>query len=64
MYTARDAVRDVVTSKAIRRAILKVTLLAASAFALLLLSVVATALFYNSYVPEKSLTWPVYLQYG
>lgn len=60
LTTARDAV----TSKTTRRAIVRLSLLAGSSLALLFLSIVATAFFFASYIPDKSLTWPLYLQYG
>ncbi|CAI4215428.1 unnamed protein product [Parascedosporium putredinis] len=58
------AVRDAITSKTTRRVLLNFTLLAGSSLALLFLSILSTAIFFASYVPDKSLTWPVYLQYG
>ncbi|SPN97440.1 related to cell division control protein (Cdc15) [Cephalotrichum gorgonifer] len=58
------AARDAVTSKTTRRAIVKLALLAGSSLALLFVAIVSTAIFFASYIPDKSLSWPVYLQYG
>lgn len=55
---------DAVTSKRTRRAIVKLALLTGSSLALLFLSIIATAVFFISYIPDKARTWPVYLQYG
>lgn len=55
---------DAVTSKGTRRAIVKLALLTGSSLALLFLSIIATAVFFVSYIPDKARTWPVYLQYG
>jgi len=61
--TIQEAAR-VLTSKPAKRAVVNTVLLTAASFVLLFLAAVASALFFQGFVPDQVLSRPVYLQYG
>ncbi|KAK2591662.1 hypothetical protein QQS21_010647 [Conoideocrella luteorostrata] len=62
METLEETAR-VITSKPAQRAAVNVALLGSSAVTLLGLASLATALFFQNFVPDQCITKPVYLQY-
>ncbi|KAK7220796.1 hypothetical protein V2G26_008799 [Clonostachys chloroleuca] len=63
MNTLQESFR-VATSKPVRRALVNTAILISGATTLLGLAAIATALFFQNYVPHRFLTTPVHLQYG
>lgn len=61
--TIQEAVRAL-TSKPAKRAVVNTVLLTAASFVLLFFAAIASALFFQSFVPDQVLSRPVYLQYG
>lgn len=59
----QGAVRTI-TSRETKRAFVNAILLSAGAAALFFLATIASALFFQNFVPDKVLSVPVYLQYG
>ncbi|KAG7130658.1 hypothetical protein HYQ45_010528 [Verticillium longisporum] len=59
-----DRVYKASTSKGAQRAAINLSLLLGGCIPLLLIATVSTALFYRSYMPEQTISVPVYLQYG
>ena len=54
----------VVTSKPVQRAVVNTVLVVSSAVSLLCVAAIASALFFQNFVPDQVLTTPVHLQYG
>ncbi|CEJ91004.1 hypothetical protein VHEMI06749 [[Torrubiella] hemipterigena] len=63
MESIKDAARAA-TSKPVQRAVVNSVLLAISAATLFGFASIATALFFQNYLPEKAVSSPLYLQYG
>ncbi|KAF4122682.1 Variant SH3 domain [Geosmithia morbida] len=61
--TVSDAV-DVITSKRTRRAAVNTAVLLTGGTALVFVAAIASALFFQNFVPDQVLSVPVYLQYG
>ena len=54
----------VITSKPVQRAVINSFLLVAGAITLLGTAAIATAVFFQNYVPDQIVTRPIHLQYG
>ncbi|CAM1502048.1 Fc.00g040320.m01.CDS01 [Cosmosporella sp. VM-42] len=63
MDTLQEAAR-VATSKPVQRAVVNSVLLVSSAVSLFCLAGIASALFFQNFVPDQVVTIPVHLQYG
>ncbi|KAH7319730.1 putative adipose-regulatory protein-domain-containing protein [Stachybotrys elegans] len=63
MESVQETIRAV-TSKPVQRAVVNSALLASGALALFGVASIASALFFQSFLPHKVVTTPVHLQYG
>lgn len=55
---------DVITSKRTRRAVVNTAALLTGGTALVFIAAIASALFFQNFVPDQALSVPIYLQYG
>ncbi|KAM5375735.1 hypothetical protein ACJZ2D_005918 [Fusarium nematophilum] len=63
METLQETAR-VVTSKPVQRAVVNTVLLVSSAATLFCMAAIASALFFQNFLPHEVVTMPVHLQYG
>lgn len=63
VVTLRDTA-SAITSRPVQRALINLTLLTLGALSLLATAAIASALFFQNFVPHQVTSLPVYLQYG